>query len=843
MRTEPFFKKICILLSFFLSMDTSIFSQNSEKEQLKAEREAIQKEKDWLEKEKAKLQKEKEEFEKNKNKLPDFLEDTLESDSSKKSPDISEESFFKLEDSIVVTATKKEQKASEAPASIYIVTEQQIKERGYRVLTDALADLPGFNFIHAYGVWPDLMFQRGTINNSNQRSLVYIDGIPDNILSENSILAGTLRFPLHNVERIEVVNGPASALYGANAFNGVINIITKNGKDKPGHEVSAMYGAWESNGKNPGYSATITSRGSVGKDLNAMQYSASAYYYNTDGPYFGDQRRLDKPNTSPNNVPYYYESKACGGQCQPNANSVGYYWSNRYNIADVDTYNITGKFSYKGFRFESVNHQYIAGSGNFQNGTRRIDYKDEGLDSDKFDTRNNFRRLGVANGIISERGQPGAYWNFRNNSVYTAYLWTINKKVNLDSEIIARSTTLLNTSMEALYKNPGPYAFYKPDDVTINPRSRMDYSNELREKLNYEISSKLSATVGTEINYTVVPRGYNSYQNFKYMNYGIYGQLVYTPIQMISFTFGYRYDENTLYGKTFNPRISAVIKPTENFTIKLLYGTGFRAPSGWELFSATSARKENINLTPERMKSHEIGLGYRAFKKYYFSLNGFYNQVKDIILEVRTDDSSLDPVTKLPPAGKFWNQNQNAGDARIYGIEFTSNIPLHASLNFNLNTAHTKGEFDNLSRQLTASPAVEGRPGDNYFLDSFNAVTNKSFVPEKGRIPLYPENIINMGLTWRILTNLSAYIGTNWMDVRRNVATNPIKSTKQINFVKTNIRWDDAFAEGLFIQLQINNLFNQQFFDPGARTAEGLGSPTLMPLEGRNWWLTMGYKF
>ena len=80
-----------------------------------------------------------------------------------------------------------------------------------------------------------------------------------------------------------------------------------------------------------------------------MQYSASAYYYNTDGPYFGNQRRLDKPNTSPNNVPYYYESKACGGQCQPNANSVGYYWSNRYNIADVDTYNITGKFSYKDF--------------------------------------------------------------------------------------------------------------------------------------------------------------------------------------------------------------------------------------------------------------------------------------------------------------------------------------------------------------------------------------------------------------------------------------------------------------------------------------------------------------
>lgn len=756
---------------------------------------------------------------------------------------MTDEDFFRLEENIVVTAAKKEQKVSDAPAAVYVITEKQIRERGYRVLTDALIDQPGFNFIRAYGVWPDLMFQRGMINNSNQRSIVYVDGIPENILSENSILAGTLRFPLQNVERIEIINGPASSLYGANAFNGVINIITKTGKDRPGNEVTAMYGAWESNGRNPGYSTSITSRNSIGKGEQAMHYSASAYLYKTEGPYFGDQKRLDKPNVNPNDAAYYYESKACGGQCQPDSKSVGYYWSNRYNIADVDTYNITGKLAYKGFRFESVNHQYIAGTGNFQNGTRRLDYHDKGLDSDNFDSRNNFRRLGILNGQITANGQPGAYWNFRSNSVYMAYLWTINKKMSLDSEVISRSTVLLNSSVEGIYRNPGPDAFYKPDDVTLNPRTRPDYGNELREKFTYEHSSRLSLSIGTEMSYTVVPRGYNSYQSFKYSNYGLYGQAIYSPVSFVSFTLGYRFDENTIYGKTYNPRLGTIIKPFENFTIKILYGTGFRPPSGWELFSATSARKENTRLSPERMKSYELGFEYRVLNKYFFTLNGYYNRVHDIILEVKTDDASVDPVTKLRPANGTWSQNQNAGDSKIYGFELSNETAILKNLRIHFNYAHTKGDFVNLSRIITSSPAVEGRPGDDYALDLVNAKTNRSFVPESGRIPLYPENILNSGITWNIIQNLSFYMGTNWLDVRRNVATNPIKTTHQIFFVKTNIRWEDAFWEGLFIQLQINNLLNKQYFDPGARTAEGLGTPTLMPLEGRNYWFTLGYKF
>ena len=103
----------------------------------------------------------------------------------------------------------------------------------------------------------------------------------DNNLNENGALAGTIRFPLANVERIEIVSGPASALYRANAFNGIINIITK--------------------------------------DVKSIQYSLGGYYYKIEGPYFGGisnlqesgyQRRINQ-----NSLEYYAQNQFCGGVC------------------------------------------------------------------------------------------------------------------------------------------------------------------------------------------------------------------------------------------------------------------------------------------------------------------------------------------------------------------------------------------------------------------------------------------------------------------------------------------------------------------------------------------------
>ena len=143
----------------------------------------------------------------------------------------------------ITTATKTEIKKKEAPAAVYIITARQIRERGYQNLVDVFHDLPGFDFQHIYGVYPEKVHQRGFLG-GNISTLLYINGILENNISSVYIDPGSLRYPLNNVDRIEIISGPASALYGTNAFTGVINIITKDGKNDPGHEISATFGAW-----------------------------------------------------------------------------------------------------------------------------------------------------------------------------------------------------------------------------------------------------------------------------------------------------------------------------------------------------------------------------------------------------------------------------------------------------------------------------------------------------------------------------------------------------------------------------------------------------------------------
>ena len=296
------------------------------------------------------------------------------------------EVFRLLEDQVVVTATRNKTRVRDAPAAVYVINRRQIRARGYRTLVEALHDVPGFSIQHVYGIFPELVHQRGLVGN-NQRTLLYVDGILYNNLTESAILGGSLRFPLYNVERIEIISGPASALYGANAFNGVINIITREGDSDPGIEANFMYGSYESRFRNPGVAVNVNLRGVSGKGDDAFKYSLAGYVYRTQGPNFGGLGRLDKPVSGSAEAVarrvdgvYALETELCGGVCVGDGTSVGYYWSPYFNVAQEETYNITARIRRGGFRLQTVNWQFLQGDGTFANGTRQIDVKQRGLE-------------------------------------------------------------------------------------------------------------------------------------------------------------------------------------------------------------------------------------------------------------------------------------------------------------------------------------------------------------------------------------------------------------------------------------------------------------------------------
>ncbi len=127
---------------------------------------------------------------------------------------------------VVTSVSRTSESLHEAPATVVVVTAEEIAHRGYRDLSEVFDDLPGFDVTRGSGDIYASLYQRGYRSN-NDRTLFLVDGVEENDLWGNSAQISR-QYALSDVDRIEVVYGPASTMYGANAFVGVINVITKD---------------------------------------------------------------------------------------------------------------------------------------------------------------------------------------------------------------------------------------------------------------------------------------------------------------------------------------------------------------------------------------------------------------------------------------------------------------------------------------------------------------------------------------------------------------------------------------------------------------------------------------
>jgi len=126
----------------------------------------------------------------------------------------------------VSSVSKTKESLREAPATVVVVTAEDIERRGYLDLEQVLHDLPGFDIAATRDANYSTIFMRGFASGSNDRNLLLLDGVEQNDLSTNAVYLSR-QYALSNIDRVEVVYGPASTMYGANAYTGVINVITK----------------------------------------------------------------------------------------------------------------------------------------------------------------------------------------------------------------------------------------------------------------------------------------------------------------------------------------------------------------------------------------------------------------------------------------------------------------------------------------------------------------------------------------------------------------------------------------------------------------------------------------
>ncbi|TLX76884.1 TonB-dependent receptor [Labilibacter sediminis] len=157
----------------------------------------------------------------------------------------------------VISASKILKTINEVPATIRIITAEDIKANGYFTLEESLADLQGFQFRNIQG-FNSYVFQRG-IPSQNNLILILVNGIQINELNSGGFYGGG-QYNLSNVERIEVVYGPASVIYGTNAISGIVNIITKKSSEKESLKINGLLGSFNTHYADASYCYTNPQR-------------------------------------------------------------------------------------------------------------------------------------------------------------------------------------------------------------------------------------------------------------------------------------------------------------------------------------------------------------------------------------------------------------------------------------------------------------------------------------------------------------------------------------------------------------------------------------------------------
>ena len=261
-------------------------------------------------------------------------------------------------DDQVVSATGYDQNMKNAPASITVISKEEISKNGFTDLRDVLKTVEGVDVMGSSA-------RMGTANISirgmgSKYTLIMIDGIPlnsstDQNLGPNGFSSELTSFlpPTNNIERIEVIKGPMSTLYGSDALGGVINIITKKETNKFHGTVSIDHTFESQNGRGDTTRTSFNVSGPIVKNKLAFQFSGS--YLRRLNSTDEDGNTADGANVTPSGAKNYY----LGGKMIWTPNTDNRYTFDISNgvidYSDHGYSNLGVKFSRQRYVFTSTN--------------------------------------------------------------------------------------------------------------------------------------------------------------------------------------------------------------------------------------------------------------------------------------------------------------------------------------------------------------------------------------------------------------------------------------------------------------------------------------------------------
>ncbi len=472
-----------------------------------------------------------------------------------KTEDVLNMSLADLMNIKVVTASKTQQSINDVAATVHVITSEQIRDRGYFTLEEALSDLPGFQFRNILG-FNSYVFLRGAPSQNNL-ILLMVDGVQINELNSGGFYGGG-QFILSEIEQIEVVYGPASALYGTNAVSGIINIITKKPTEKTGH-VGLLGGNFKT--------------GMM--DFNLKNYQASKDIgYSFSGQY----KTTGKADLS-------------GVKGDNN-------WTDEMENFENDL-SLSGRLKIKNF---NVGFDYQEKRSSMTTNTKSI--------NDIYFDRNTLWDILFLNAFAKYTNNLHEKWSLNS----TAYYRNSTVQPNtIDAIIKATDTT---SGKEIGYYRPNQlFGFenqfnYKPSDRVLFIAGVIGEAEMLSNGFSITYSSSQDEAPPTPAKPQIINNYLLSY----------YAQVNYSVFKQLSIIGGVRHDFSNYYGQVFVPRIGLVLNQN-NFNAKVLYNRAFRSPKPWDYNYGTgnSSLKPEKMKSLELCLSYQLNKDLNFGGSFYFN--------------------------------------------------------------------------------------------------------------------------------------------------------------------------------------------------------------------------------
>jgi outer membrane receptor protein involved in Fe transport len=699
-----------------------------------------------------------------------------------------------LEDLIatpVITASRRQEGREKTPAHIMVITREQMRDRRYKSLADLLEDLPGVDFQRGTrsSQYNNFVFQ-GHV--SNNKLLILLDGVRIDHPAGGKIPIAE-NFSLYFAKQVEVLYGPAAALYGADAFAGVINIITEKAEAGSG-KVSAGFGSF---GSLEGDFLTS------GKLNETFSLTAGAHYQQSD------RAQLDK--YYPNDYPKVDAKTFAGNTVIPAAAREDYVGgiSSQSQYLRLDAGDRLTVGFYRN-RFKS-----LTSTGDT---TASALYLDNARWDTTIDTWYGKYRFDISNSLSSETVIDYSRYEIDPQSRYVnvftdfqdhGYDYSKARRQGIEQNFNWRASDDHAVLAGLAYRDY--YALETPDlprpyDTSKGPREQgVNYPNTTLPVQGFETS-------------------YYSWSGY------VQWQAQWTPT--LSTMVGVRQDWYSTYGGSTNPRLGIVWQAVPGSYLKLLYGEAFRAPSPDESLSAFGSftgakdangryigvnfRVPNTALEPEKSKNLSLTWDWRPRKGFNLVTNLYHAKVTDVIV------TSNEAVSTQYIPGAILSKTsakQNGGRDDYRGIDLIPQWQIHLTGAW---TADLWGSYSYIKG--TTQDSLNGIEWDQTYIATHKLKLGTTF--------RYQD--------WLTVTPRLQWIGETNTGVKNTLSPGERLKTDAHSLASLHLGIHKLAGEHLSLYVDIYNLFDERYY-----AAHGSSSTTMIqvPQQPRTFMGTVEYRF